>query len=88
MSESERNRIPGEPGMARAEIRGLVLRVQGDLYFGPENVTIVLRRVDERFGNTATREDIANLKISLIKWYIGSIVTLTGIIVAVFKWPL
>ena len=74
--------------MTRAEIRGLVLRVRGDLYFGPENVTIVLRRMDERVGNTATREDVANLKFSLIKWHIGSIVTLTGIIVAVFKWPL
>ncbi len=74
--------------MTRAEIRGLVLRVRGDLYFRPENVTVVLRRVDERVGNTATREDVANLKFSLIKWYIGSIVTLTGIIVAVFKWPL
>ena len=74
--------------MTRAEICGLVLRVRGDLYFGPENVTIVLRRMDERVGNTATREDVANLKFSLIKWYIGSIVTLTGIIVAVFKWPL
>ncbi len=74
--------------MTRAEIRGLVLRVRGDLYFGPENVTIVLRRMDERLGNTATREDIANLKFSLIKCYIGSLITLTGIIVAAFKWAL
>ena len=86
MSEPECNKISRKPEMTQAEIRGFVRRVQDDLYFGPENVRAVLGRMDERLGNTATREDIANLKFSLIRWYIGSILTLAGIIVAAFKW--
>ena len=74
--------------MTQAEIRGFVRRVQDDLYFGPESVRVVLGRVDERLRNMATREDIANMKFSMIKWYIGSLITLAGIIVAAFKWAL
>lgn len=74
--------------MTQAEIRGFVRRVQDDLYFGPENVRVVLGRVDGRLKNMATREDIANMKFSMIKWYIGSLITLTGIIVAAFKWAI
>ncbi len=88
MSEPESGKEPGEPETTQAEIRGFVRRVQDDLYFGPENVRVVLGRLNERLGNTVTREDIANLKFSLIRWYIGSIVTLTGIIVTAFKWLL
>ena len=74
--------------MTQAEIRGFVRRVQDDLYFGPDNVRVVLARMDERLRNTATREDIANLKISMIRWFLGSSLTLAGIIVTAFKWLL
>ena len=43
--------------MSQAEIRGFVRRVQDDLYFGPDNVRLVLARMDERLRNTATRMD-------------------------------
>ena len=88
MNEPESNRIPGEPEITQAENRGIVRRVQDDIYFGPDNVRVVLGRMNERLRNTATREDIANMKISVIRWYIGSILTLAGIIVAALKWPL
>ena len=99
MSKSESNRIPGKPENTQAEIRGFVRRVQDDLYFGPDNVRVVLARMDERLrntatrmderlSNTATREDIANLKISMIRWFLGSSLTLAGIIVTAFKWLL
>ena len=99
MSESPNRTEPGEPEMTQAEIRGFVRRVQEDLYFGPDNVRVVLARMDERLRNTATRmderlsntatgEDIANMKISMIRWYIGSTLALTGIIVTAFKWLL
>ena len=85
--------------MTQAEIRGFVRRVQDDLYFGPDNVRVMLARMDERLrntatrmderlSNTATREDIANLKISMIRWFLGSSLTLAGIIVTAFKWLL
>ena len=85
--------------MSQAEIRGFVRRVQDDLYFGPDNVRVALGRIDERLRNTATRmderlnntaarEDIANLKISMIRWFLGSSLTLAGIIVTAFKWLL
>ena len=74
--------------MTQAEIRGFVRRVQDDLYFGPDNVRVVLARMDERLRNTATREDIANLKISMIRWFLGSSLTLAGIIITAFKWLL
>ena len=82
MSEPDSRRVPGEPEKTQAEIRGFVRRVQDDLYFGPDNVRVVLARMDERLRNTATRmderlrntatrEDIANMKISVIRWFIG-----------------
>ena len=147
--------------MAQAEIRNFVKRAQDDLYFGPDNLRVVLARMDERFGNTAAnmderlrntearmderlasmnerlvnmdasmnerlasmdasmnerlvnmdssmnerlvnmdarmderlrntanKEDIANLKISMTRWFLGSSLTLVGIIVTVFKWLL
>ena len=99
MSEPECNKISRKPEMTQAEIRGFVRRVQDDLYFGPDNVRVVLARMDERLrntatrmderlSNTATREDIANMKISVIRWFIGSILTFAGIIVTAFKWLL
>lgn len=48
-----------------------------------ENMTASM---DQRFSHTATREDIANLKISMARWFLGSILTLAGIIVTTFKW--
>ena len=141
MSESESKRVPGEPEMTQTEIHSFVRRVQNDLYFGPDNLRVVLARMDERLRNTATSmderlgntaasiderlrnmdasiderfrnmdasiderfrnmdarmderlrntattEDIANLKISMIRWFLGSGLTLAGIIVTVFKW--
>ena len=99
MSVPDNKRVPEEPEMSQAEIRGFVRRVQDDLYFGPGNVRVVLARMDERLrntatrmderlSNTATREDIANMKISVIRWFIGSILTFAGIIVTAFKWLL
>ncbi len=99
MSEPECNRISRKPEMTQPEIRGFVRRVQEDLYLGPDYVRVVLARMDERLrntatrmderlSNTATREDIANLKISMIRWLLGSSLTLAGIIVTVFKWLL
>jgi len=136
--------------MTQAEIQRIVKRVQDDLYFGPDNVRVVVARMDERhsnmdarmderlsnmderlsymgaemdkrfrnmgaemdkrfrnmgaemdkrfsnmdarmderFRNTASREEIANLKISMIRWFMGSTLTLAGIIVTTFKWLL
>ncbi len=74
--------------MTQAEIRGFVRRVQDDLYFGTDNIRVALGRMDERLRNTATREDIANMKISVIRWFIGSTLTLAGIVVTTFKWLL
>ena len=83
--------------MTQAEVHSFVRRAQADLYFGPDNLRVVLARMDERLRNTATSmderlrntattEDIANLKISMIRWFLGSGLTLAGIIVTVFKW--
>ena len=121
MSEPESKRVPGEPEMTQAEVHSFIRRVQADLYFGPDNLRVVIARMDERLGNTeasmderlrsmaasmderlrnmatrmderlrntATTEDIANLKISMIRWFIGSSLTLVGIVVTVFKWLL
>ena len=129
--------------MTQAEIQRIVKRIQDDLYFGPDNVRVVVARMDERlsnmdarmeerlgnmdarmeerlgnmgaemderfrnmgtemdkrfrnmdarmeerFRNTASREEIANLKISMIRWFMGSTLTLAGIIVTTFKWLL
>ena len=99
MSEPDCKRVPSDPEMTQAEIRGFVRRVQDDLYFGPDNVRVVLARMDERLrntatrmderlSNTATREDIANMKISVIRWFIGSILTFAGVFIAAIKWLL
>ena len=154
MSGSERGRNPGGPEMTQAEIQRIVNRIQDELYFGPDNVRVVVARMDERlsdmdarmeerlgnmdarmderlgnmdvrmeerfsnmgaemderfrnmgtemdkrfrnmdarmeerFRNTASREEIANLKISMIRWFMGSTLTLAGIIVTTFKWLL
>lgn len=53
-----------------------------------ERLSNMATRMDERFSHTASREDIANLKISMIRWFLGSILTLAGIIVTTFKWLL
>ena len=45
-------------------------------------------RMNERLRNTATKEDIANLKISMTRWFLGSSLTLVGLVVTVFKWLL
>ena len=74
--------------MTQAEIRGYIRRVQDDLYFGTENVRVVLGRMDERLGNTATREDFSNMEVSVIMWFIGSMLSLAGVFVAALKWIL
>ncbi len=88
MSETDSQRTPGEPEMTLAEIGRSVRRMQDDFYFGQNNVRVVLGRMHERFANSATKEDIANMKISMIKWYIGSTLALAGIVVAAFRWML
>lgn len=88
MSESESKRVPGEPELTQAEVHSFVRRVQADLYLGPDSLRVVIARMDERLRNTATKEDIANLKISMTRWFLGSGLTLAGIIVTVFKWLL
>ncbi len=88
MSESESKRVPGEPETTQAEVHSFVRRVQADLYFGPDSLRVVIARMNERLRNTATKEDIANLKISMTRWFLGSSLTLVGLVVTVFKWLL
>ena len=74
--------------MTQAEVHSFIRRVQADLYFGPDNLRVVIARIDERLRNTATKEDIASLKISMTRWFLGSSLTLVGLVVTVFKWLL
>lgn len=86
--------------MTRAEIRGLVLRVQGDLYFGPENdadsIMVRLARIEEKLENVVTKEDLemktTGLKAELIahsnatfRWTIGIFIMGAGILLAILK---
>ena len=81
-------RLPVVQEVPQADFRLFERRVQKVVYFELDSIRVVLATMDERLGNTATREDIAKVKFSLIKWYIGSILSLAGILVAAFKWLL
>ena len=56
------NRAPEESELSQAEILHFIRQVGDDLYFGADNIRVRLGRIEEKFKNTATKEDIANIK--------------------------
>ena len=57
------NRAHEEAELSQAEIQYFIRQVGDDLYFGADNIWVRLGRIEEKFKNTATKEDIANIKI-------------------------
>ena len=54
---------PEEPDVSQTEIQHFIRQVGDDLYFGADNIRVRLGRIEEQLKNTATKEDIANMKI-------------------------
>jgi len=63
MNKPVSNRAPEESALSQAEIQHLIRQVVGNLYFGADSIWVRLGRIEEAFKNTATKEDIANIKI-------------------------
>lgn len=63
MNNPGSKRAPEEPEVSQAEIQRFFRQVGDDLNFGAENIRVRLGRIEEAFKNTATKEDIANMKI-------------------------
>lgn len=63
MNKPRSRRVPEEPEISQVEIRSFIRQVQDDLYYGADNIRVKLGRIEEKFKNTATKEDIANIKI-------------------------
>lgn len=60
------NRAPEEPELSQAEIQHFIRQVGDDLYFGVDNIRVRLGRIEEKLTNTATKKDIAGVKISVL----------------------
>ena len=63
MNSPKSRRAPEEPEISQAEIHSFIRQVQDDLYYGADNIRVKLGRIEEKFKYTATKEDIANIKI-------------------------
>ncbi|MCY3555442.1 MAG: hypothetical protein OXH56_08995 [Gemmatimonadetes bacterium] len=63
MNNPGSKRAPEEPEVSKAEIQHFIRQVGDDLYFGVDNIRVRLGRIERQLKNTATKEDIANLKI-------------------------
>lgn len=78
--------------MSRRGTAESIKRIENDLYFDTDNIKVRLDRIEQKLQDLATREDIANMKISVIRWFVGSMLALAGIlagtIVTAFKWLL
>ncbi|MCY3773608.1 MAG: hypothetical protein OXG98_16505 [Gemmatimonadetes bacterium] len=78
--------------MSRRGTAESIKRIENDLYFDTDNIKVRLGRIEHKLQDFATREDIANMKISVIRWFMGSMLALAGIlagiIVTAFKWLL
>ena len=85
----QKSKLPsGDTGMSPRETEDSIKRIEDDLYYSADNIKVRLARIEYKLQDVATREDIANMKISVIRWFIGSILTLAGIMVTAFKWLL
>jgi len=56
-------RAPEKPEVSQAEIQHFIRQVGDDLYFGVDNIRVRLGRIEEKLKDTASKEDLANLKI-------------------------
>lgn len=63
MNNPVSNREPDKSELSQDEILHFIRQVGDDLYFGADNIRVRLGRIEEKFKNTATKEDIANIKI-------------------------
>lgn len=63
MNSPKSRRAPEEPEISQAEIQSFIRQVQDDLYYGADNIRVKLGRIEEKLQNTATKEDVANIKI-------------------------
>lgn len=63
MNNPGSKRAPEEPEVAQAEIQHFIRQVGDYLYFGVDNIRVKLGRIEEKLKNTATKEDIVNMKI-------------------------
>ena len=85
----QKSKLPsGDAGMSPRETEDSIKRIEDDLYYSADNIKVRLAGIEYKLQDVATREDIANMKISVIRWFIGSILTLAGIMVTAFKWLL
>ncbi|MCY3711857.1 MAG: hypothetical protein OXH02_01070 [Gemmatimonadetes bacterium] len=62
MNNPGSKRAPEEPDVSQVEIQHFIRQVGDDLYFGVDNIRVRLGRIEEKLKNTATKEDIANMK--------------------------
>ena len=92
MNNPKNKRPSGAQGMSRRGTAESIKRIENDLYFDTDNIKVRLDRIEQKLQDLATREDIANMKISVIRWFVGSMLALAGIlagtIVTAFKWLL
>ena len=63
MNNPGSKRAPEEPNVSQTEIEHFIRQVGDDLYFGADNIRVRLGRIEAKLKNTATKEDIANMKI-------------------------
>ena len=66
MNNPVSKRAPEEPELSKAVIQHFIRQVGDDLYFGTDNIRVRLGRIEENLKNTATKEDIANIKIRVL----------------------
>ena len=63
MNNPGSKRAPAEPEVSQVEFQHFLRQVGDDLYFGVENIRERLGHIEEKSNTTATKEEIANMKI-------------------------
>lgn len=92
MNNPKNKRPSGAAGMSRRGTAESIKRIENELYFNTDSISVRLGRIEEKMENVATKEDMERFKaeltanlLSIFRWTIAVFILGAGALLTVLK---
>ena len=92
MNNPKNKRPSGAAGMSRRGTAESIKRIENELYFNTDSISVRLGRIEEKMENVATKEDMERFKTELMaslfstfRWTIAVFILGAGLLLALLK---